>query len=140
MNLISLIPNIYCGREDRGQSGWGFVSLRVASIILQPLMTPADRVAHVQPLNFPRKVPSLPVRDNQGCLLMPVTQSVQGAWVPAAAPGTERNPAEENHTARQCVGCSRQMPGHFVVFYQLPIFKFESEWDLGSIVFLVGDG
>ena len=40
-------------------------------------MTPADQGAHVQSLNFPRKAPSLPVRDNQGCLLMPVTQSVQ---------------------------------------------------------------
>lgn len=97
MNLISHFPKIYCGHGDQGQSGWGFVCLKVASIILRPLMTPPDQVAHVQPLNFPRKVPSLPVRDNQGCLLMPVMQSVQGTWIPAAAPVTEKNPANENN-------------------------------------------
>lgn len=93
MNLISHFPKI-CGHGDQGQRGWGFVCLRVASSILRPLMTPADQGAHVQPSNFPRKVPSLPVRHNQSCLLMPVTQSVQDAWIPADAPRAERNQRE----------------------------------------------
>ena len=86
-------------------------------------MTPADQGACVQSLNFPRKVPSLPVRDNQGCLLMPVTQSVQGTWIPAAAPVAERNQQKKKKKthktakAQQHVDCSLLKPDHFVAFY-----------------------
>ena len=94
MNLISRFPKIHCGRSDQGQRGWGFVCLKVAGSILRPLMTPVDQGA----LNFPRKVPSLPVRHNQGCLLMRVMQSVQGSWIPTDAPESREKSKENSQT------------------------------------------
>lgn len=111
MNLILHFPKI-CGRGEQGQSGWGFVCLRVASIILWPLMTPPDRGAPSQPLNVLSKVPSLPVRDNQGCLLVPGIQPVQLSWIPTPASWQRGNPANEKSQSPAVHGSELPVPAH----------------------------
>ena len=91
MNVISHFPNTHCGGGDQGQRGWGFVSLRRASIIPRPLMTPADQGARVQPLSRPSEAPRLPVRDNRRCLPVLVTLSVQGLHSCSCCRGRENS-------------------------------------------------